>query len=67
MHTALDDRTRPVYSEVHADETAVTAVALRWFLQGFASPEQRCLTRSNWSSRTKPWILGSMRRSSGVR
>ncbi len=38
IHTALDDRTRLVYSEIHTDETADTAVgfwhrAVAWFAQ----------------------------------
>jgi transposase InsO family protein len=59
LHTAVDDRTRVVYSEILDDEQATTAVAFwhrahAWFIQAGVTIE-RCLTDNGSCYRSRLW------------
>lgn len=59
IHTALDDRTRLAYSEIHPDETAVTAAgfwtrAAAWFTSIGITPE-RVITDNGSCYRSGLW------------
>jgi len=59
LHTAIDDRTRVVYSEILDDETSTTAAAFwhrahTWFLQHGITIE-RCLTDNGSCYRSRLW------------
>ena len=59
LHTAIDDRTRIAYSEIHSDELGVTAAefwtrATRWFATiGIAC--QRVITDNGACYRSRAW------------
>ena len=60
LHSAIDDRTRLVYSEIHDDEQAGTAVAfwhraLNWFA-GHGITVERVLTDNGACYRSRYWI-----------
>jgi transposase InsO family protein len=59
LHTAIDDRTRIVYSEIHNDEKAVTAAgfwtrAVAWYRSIGITP-QRVLTDNGGSYKSRLW------------